>query len=85
MSGSVALVLASTGAILALDPVLERAGASVPAAGTMTVADLAEMVQVRFPGVERIERRANGAIIVSHVDGTTMAAGRVSTRSPARR
>ena len=72
--GLFALVLASTGAILALDPVLERAGASVPAAGTMTVADLAEMVQVRFPGVERIERRANGAIIVSHVDGMTMAA-----------
>ena len=37
-------VLAVTGAILSLDPVLERAGTTLPKAGQISVAALAEAV-----------------------------------------
>jgi sulfite reductase (NADPH) flavoprotein alpha-component len=62
--GLVFMMLALSGSILALDPALERAGA--PASPAISVADLADRVTARLGPVERIERRANGAVVVSY-------------------
>lgn len=63
--GLVFLVLALSGSILAIDPALERAGA--PASPTISVAELAGKITARLGPVERIQRRANGAIVVSYM------------------
>lgn len=60
--GLVLALLAATGAILSLDPAIERAQAR---AGGGSVAELAAQVAARHPSVERLERRANGVVIAS--------------------
>lgn len=58
------MVLAVSGAILSIEPTLERAAAQpIPA---ISVAELAAKVAARYTGVERIDRRANGAVVVSY-------------------
>jgi sulfite reductase (NADPH) flavoprotein alpha-component len=61
--GLVLALLAGTGAVLALDPALERAQAR---AGGGSVAELAAQVAARHPTVERLERRANGVVVASY-------------------
>lgn len=63
------VLLALSGTILAVSPVLERSAAFVPAAGKVTVAALAEKLVDRFPGLEQIKRKASGQIVVSYYDG----------------
>lgn len=58
------LVIAFSGAILSVSPALERAGATVPTAGEVSVADLAQRVVTNYPGTEQIKRLENGAIVV---------------------
>lgn len=58
------VVLTISGAILSLDPVLERLSATVPADGRISVATLAGRVAQHYPGVEQIERKPSGTIIV---------------------
>ncbi len=55
------IFMALTGAILALQPAIERAQSG--AASQMSVAALAEAVAAQLPGVERIVQTASGAII----------------------
>lgn len=61
--GLVLALFAGTGAILSLEPALERAQAR-PAGGA-SVAELAAQVAAHHPSVERLERRANGVVVAS--------------------
>ncbi|MGB8812709.1 MAG: PepSY domain-containing protein [Paracoccaceae bacterium] len=61
--GLILMVMASSGAVLSVDPGLERV--SAPALPAISVADLAATVTGRFASVERIDHRANGAVVVS--------------------
>lgn len=58
------LISALTGAILSLEPALQRAEAIVPARGMVSVATLAEKVLMAYPGTEQIERLPSGAVVV---------------------
>lgn len=58
------MVLAISGAILSLDPALERLDATVPAAGQVSVAVLAGRVAQHYPGAEQIQRTPSGSVIV---------------------
>ena len=59
-----ALVLGLTGAILSLDPALERVAATVPAHGQISVAALAGRVAQHYPQAEQIQRSPSGTVIV---------------------
>ncbi len=63
------VMLSVTGAVLSLDPILERAGATLPKAGQISVAALAEAVAAKHGGVDRIVKRASGSVIVYYFDG----------------
>ena len=64
-----AVVLAVSGAVLALDPVLERWGNTASADGHINVATLAGRVAQHYPGVEQIQRSLNGTLIVYYHQG----------------
>ena len=55
-------LLALTGAVLSVDPALERSATSVPAG--VSVASLVERVLVHYPGVEQIQRTRSGTLLV---------------------
>ena len=74
-------ILALTGAVLAINPALERAGSSIPPAGEVSVAELAQRVVAHFPGVERIVRKASGAIVVYYFDAEVPGAAVVDPRT----
>ncbi|UQI39318.1 PepSY domain-containing protein [Vreelandella venusta] len=57
-------VLTISGAILALAPALDRAAVMIPAAGDVSVAELAGRVVTHYPGTEQIVRGASGEVIV---------------------
>ncbi len=59
-----ALVLGISGAILSLDPALERLDATVPANGQISVATLAGRVARYYPDAEQIQRTPSGSVIV---------------------
>lgn len=66
------LVLATSGAILSLQPALERTAATVPARGLINVADLAQKASQAYPGVEQISRLPSGAVLVYYTqDGNS--------------
>lgn len=58
------LITATTGALLSLEPALQRANAVVPARGAVSVAEVAEKVVRVYPGTEQIERLPSGAVVV---------------------
>jgi sulfite reductase (NADPH) flavoprotein alpha-component len=58
--GLILLVLASTGAILALAPILDRVQA--PAAASQSVAEVAALAVAENPGMTRLHRSPNGVI-----------------------
>jgi sulfite reductase (NADPH) flavoprotein alpha-component len=58
------VVLAVSGAILSVDPGLERLGSAVPADGRISVARLAGSVASHYPDVEQIQRTPSGSVIV---------------------
>ncbi|WP_409268699.1 MULTISPECIES: PepSY domain-containing protein [unclassified Pseudomonas] len=58
------MVLAMSGAILSVEPALERLHATSTSAGERTVAQLADRVANHFTGVEQIQRSASGTVIV---------------------
>jgi sulfite reductase (NADPH) flavoprotein alpha-component len=58
------MTLAISGAVLALAPVMDRAAAVVPAAGKVSVAELAGRVVDHYPGTEQIVRGPSGAVVV---------------------
>jgi len=64
------VVLAVSGAIMSLQPALERLQVSTPAPGELSIAQLAANVQAAYPGVEQIDRLPSGAVVVYFtVDG----------------
>ena len=63
MFGLILLVLATTGAILSLAPMLDRAQA--PAATGQSVADVAALAVAENPGLTRLHRSPNGVISAS--------------------
>jgi sulfite reductase (NADPH) flavoprotein alpha-component len=58
------LVLSISGAILSVDPALERLATTVPASGQVSVAELAGRVAIHYPGVQQIQRTPSGSVIV---------------------
>lgn len=58
------IVLALGGAVLSLDPTLDRLDATVPAEGQISVAALAGQVAQHYPGAEQIQRTPSGTILV---------------------
>ena len=58
------MLLAISGAILAVDPALERLHSTSTPAGQLNVGQLAGRVASHFPGVEQIQRTASGTVIV---------------------
>ncbi|WP_280552929.1 PepSY domain-containing protein [Halomonas sp. 25-S5] len=75
------IVLSVTGAILSLNPALERAGSVVPATGQISVAELAGKVAEHYPGVDQIERTPSGTLIVYYTRDGQMGADRVDPRT----
>jgi sulfite reductase (NADPH) flavoprotein alpha-component len=75
-------LLALSGAVLSLDPALERAGA-YSGADAIRLADLASLVVQTYPGVERIDRRENGAIVVGYSTADTVGSVLIDPRSGA--
>lgn len=66
------LVLATSGAILSLNPALERSVATVPARGDVSVADIAQMAVLAYPGIEQISRLPSGGVLVYYTqDGNS--------------
>jgi len=66
------IVLAVSGAILSVNPAMERLGTSVPGNGQISVATLADRVARHYPGVEQIQRSPSGSIIAYYSqDGRT--------------
>lgn len=57
------VVLAISGAILSVNPAIERLGTSVPGNVQISVAMLAERVARHYPGVEQIQRSPSGSVI----------------------
>jgi sulfite reductase (NADPH) flavoprotein alpha-component len=64
MAGLFLLVLATSGAILSLNPALQWSAATVPARGNISVAEVAEKALLAYPGTEQIERLPSGAVLV---------------------
>lgn len=58
------MLLAISGAILSVDPALERLHNTATATGKLNVGQLAGRVANHFPGVEQIQRTASGTVIV---------------------
>ncbi|MEJ2042678.1 MAG: PepSY-associated TM helix domain-containing protein [Reinekea sp.] len=72
------VVLAVTGAILSVYPLLDRWQNSVATPESLSVAELAQRVQGSLSGVEQIERSANGSILAYYTDQDQPAAAYVS-------
>jgi sulfite reductase (NADPH) flavoprotein alpha-component len=60
--GVLLILLGVTGALLSLDPALDRLAATVPRG--VSVAEMAGRVARQFPGVEQIQRTPSGSLIV---------------------
>ena len=58
------LVLATTGVVLSFVPAIERAGATIPPTGEISVAGLSERVVAHYPGTEQIQRSLSGEVVV---------------------
>nr|BFD41231.1 PepSY domain-containing protein [Pseudomonas sp. FFPRI_1] len=68
------MLLAISGATLALNPTLERLRTPPPAAGEVTVAQLAGRLAGQLSGIEQLRRTPSGTLIVYHnQDGQALA------------
>lgn len=79
VSALLIVLLGVTGAVLSLDPALERLGARA-ASGT-SVADLADRVLRHYPAAEQVQRTPSGAIIVYYASPSGPGADRVDPAS----
>lgn len=57
------MIISVSGAVLALNSVIERASATVPATGQVNLAQLASKVAEHQPGVEQVKRLPSGRLI----------------------
>ncbi len=76
-----AIVLAVTGAILSLNPALERVDATMPADGQISVAELAGKLALNYPGAEQIVRTPSGTLIVYFTRGGQVGIDQIDPRS----
>jgi len=58
------MLLAISGAVLSVNPALERLPGTSTAAGQVNVGQLAGRIANHFPGVEQIQRTASGTVII---------------------
>ena len=58
------MLLAISGAVLSVNPALERLHSTSTAAGQLNVGQLAGRIANHFPGVEQIQRSASGTVII---------------------
>ncbi|MBA5607311.1 PepSY domain-containing protein [Duganella sp. FT3S] len=79
ISALLVMLIGLTGAVLSVDPALDRLGASVPSG--VSVAQLADRVTRHYPGVEQIQRSPSGAIIVYYSAGEKSGADLVDPAS----
>ena len=69
MATLLVVVTAITGAVLAVNPLLERAQAKVWGSSSISVAELTGNIATRYPGAEQIQRTPSGNIIIYFTDG----------------
>ncbi len=70
-------MLAISGAILSVNPAIERLGTTVPAVGEISVATLADRVAQNYSGVEQIQRSPSGSIVVYYSQDDRAGADRI--------
>ncbi len=71
------VVLAISGAILSVNPAIERLGTTVPGNGQVSVATLAERVAQHYSGVEQIQRSPSGSVVVYYSQDGRSGADRI--------
>ncbi len=76
-----AIVLTVTGAILSLNPALERMDAVLPAEGQISVAELTGKLAEHYPGAEQIVRTPSGTLIVYFTQDGQVGIDRVDPRT----
>lgn len=79
LSALLVILLGITGAILSIDPALDRFGTSLPAG--VSVAELADRVVRHYPGAEQIQRTPSGSLIVYYSAPAGTGAVRVNPAS----
>lgn len=75
------VVIAISGALLALDPAQQRLNTTIPGNGETSVADLAGKLAQHYPNVEQIQRTPSGSIIVYFSAGDSSGADQVDPRT----
>ncbi|MFN3673179.1 MAG: PepSY domain-containing protein [Bosea sp. (in: a-proteobacteria)] len=70
-------VLALTGAVLSVQPALERFAAPSVVAGTISVANLAEAARAQHGEIDKIIQTASGSVVVSYFEGDRAGADRL--------
>jgi sulfite reductase (NADPH) flavoprotein alpha-component len=63
------VILSITGAVLSINPILDRAQAKVASTSSISVAELTGKLSSSYPGAEQIERSPSGNIIVYYTEG----------------
>lgn len=81
VAASLLVVVAISGAILSINPAIERMGTTVPGNGQISVATLAERVAKHYSGVEEIQRSVSGSIIVYYSQADRTGADRIDPLS----
>ncbi|MDO8696339.1 MAG: PepSY domain-containing protein [Pseudomonas sp.] len=71
------MLLAISGAILSINPALERLDARAPAVGQLNVAELAGRVRQHYPGAEQLQRTPSGSLIVYYSQADQTGADRI--------
>lgn len=78
MAALLIVLLTISGAILSVNPVLERTQAKVAGTAFISVAELAGKLASRYPGIEQIQRTASGSLIVYFTDNNQVGADLVN-------
>jgi len=71
------MLLAITGAILSINPTIERSQATVMGTSAISVAELTAKLETRYPQVEQLQRTPSGTLIVYFTDGNRAGADRI--------
>ena len=74
-------VLAISGAVLSVDPLLERAGTVVSSPGQISVAALAQAAKKQHAEIDRLVRTASGSVIVYYFNADRPAADLIEASS----
>lgn len=69
IASGIIVVIAITGAVLSVSPLLGRLSASAPPVGRTTVAEVAARAAAQYEEVDKIVRKPSGILIVSYFDG----------------